>query len=192
MKNPACGISKIDQLNSLYLGLNGSLPEFQKIEVRQAIKWAIDYDAIADNITPNVWGVWQTFLPKGTPGSIPDRPFKKDVAKAQALLAAAGYPDGFDIVLDYRRSDIAAAVQHDLATVRHPAQLLAGETKQVTTKIVFLLQSAQVWTTRKGCPDPAWPDAGLHQLRGHHEGLPQNRLNSLCSTPGPPTAFDSS
>jgi peptide/nickel transport system substrate-binding protein len=139
IKNPDFAISKIDQLNSLYLGLNASLPQFQKVEIRQAIKWAIDYDAIADNITPNVWGVWQTFLPKGSPGSIPDRPFKKDVAKAKELLAKGGYPDGFDIVLDYYShspfADIAAAIQHDLAAIGIKAQLLAGETKQVTTKM---------------------------------------------------------
>ena len=37
-KNPDFTIAKIDQLNSLYLGLNASLPQFQKVEVRQAIK----------------------------------------------------------------------------------------------------------------------------------------------------------
>lgn len=139
VKNPDYGIARIDQLNSLYLGLNASLPQFQKVEVCQAIKWAIDYDAIADNITPNVWGVWQTFLPKGTPGSIPDRPFKKDVAKAKALLAAGGYPNGFDVVLDYYAhspfTEIALAVQSDLAAVGIKAQLIAGEVKQVTTKM---------------------------------------------------------
>jgi peptide/nickel transport system substrate-binding protein len=132
-------IQKIDQLNSLYLGLNGALPQFQKVEVRQAIKYAIDYDAIANNITPNVWNVWQTFLPSGSPGAIRDRPFKKDVAKAKALLAAGGYPNGFDIVLDYYSrspyTEIAAAVQADLAAIGIRAQLLAGETKQVTTKM---------------------------------------------------------
>ena len=139
VRNPDLSISKIDQLNSLYLGLNASLPLFQKVEVRQAIKWAIDYDAIADNITPNVWGVWQTFLPKGAPGSIPDRPFRKDVAKTKALLAAGGYPNGFDVVLDYYShspfTEIALAVQADLAAIGIKAQLLAGETKQVTTKM---------------------------------------------------------
>jgi peptide/nickel transport system substrate-binding protein len=133
------GISKIDQLNSLYLGLNGSLPQFQRVEVRQAIKWAIDYDAIADNITPNVWGVWQTFLPNKSPGAIPDRPFRKDVAKARALLAAGGYPAGFEVTLDYYShspfAEIAAAVQHDLAAIGLKVNLLAGEVKQVTTKM---------------------------------------------------------
>lgn len=42
----------------------------RRFEVRQAIKYAIDYDAIANNITPNVWNVWQTFLPTGSPGAI--------------------------------------------------------------------------------------------------------------------------
>jgi peptide/nickel transport system substrate-binding protein len=38
VKNPDYGIARIDQLNSLYLGLNASLPQFQKVEVCQAIK----------------------------------------------------------------------------------------------------------------------------------------------------------
>jgi peptide/nickel transport system substrate-binding protein len=139
VNNPEYDITKIDQLNSLYIGLNAALPQFQKIEVRQAIKMAIDYDAIANNITPNVWNVWQTFLPRNSPGSINELPFKKDVAKAKKLLAAAGYPDGFEVVMDhYARSpftEIALAIQANLAAVGIKARLLAGETKQVTSKM---------------------------------------------------------
>lgn len=139
VKNPGYNISKVDQLNSLYIGLNGSLPQFQKVAVRQAIKWAIDYDAIANNITPNVWNVWQTFLPKNSPGSIDEHPFRKDVAKAKALLAAGGYPNGFEMVMDYYGrspyAEIALAIQSDLAAIGIKTQLLAGETKQVTSKM---------------------------------------------------------
>ena len=138
-ESPDFTFAKANQLTSMYLGLNMNLPQFQKPEVLQAIKWAVDYDAIAANITPSVWTVWQTFLPKGSPGSIADKPFKKDVAKAKALLAKGGFPDGFSVTLDHQAkapyADIAQAVQADLAQIGVKAQLLAGESKQVTTKM---------------------------------------------------------
>ena len=140
VKNPACGISKIDQLNSLYLGLNGSLPQFQKIEVRQAIKWAIDYDAIADNITPNVWGVWQTFLPKGIARLDPRSSVQEGRREGQgaarrrpAIRTASTSCWTITPTRPSRRSPLA--IQHDLARFGIKAQLLAGETKQVTTKM---------------------------------------------------------
>ena len=86
-----------------------------------------------------MWNVWQTFLPKNSPGSIDVRPFRKDVAKAKALMEAGGYPDGFEMVMDYYArspyAEIALAIQADLAAIGIRTQLLAGEPKQVTSKM---------------------------------------------------------
>jgi peptide/nickel transport system substrate-binding protein len=61
------------------------------------------------------------------------------VAKAKALLAQAGYPDGFSVTLDHFSkspfAEIAQAIQADLASVGIKAQLLAGEQKQVISKM---------------------------------------------------------
>jgi peptide/nickel transport system substrate-binding protein len=137
-KNPDFHIASSGQGTSMYIAMNTALPQFQKVPVRQAIKWAIDYDAIATNITPNTWVVWQTFLPKGLPGSVPDRPFKKDVAKAKALLAEAGFTDGFEVTLDHVSSppysDVAQAIQANLGEIGIKVSLLGGEAKQVYTK----------------------------------------------------------
>ncbi|HUN47305.1 MAG TPA: ABC transporter substrate-binding protein [Stellaceae bacterium] len=135
---PEFHTTEIAQLTSMYIGMNMGTPELKKVEARQAIKHAIDYDAIAKNITPRLWVVWQSFLPKGVPGAIADRPFKKDVAKAKELLAKAGYPNGFSITLDHFAKspfqEIAQAIQADLAAVGIKLQLLAGEQKQVISK----------------------------------------------------------
>jgi peptide/nickel transport system substrate-binding protein len=129
----------IDPLaNVITLYTNMSLPQFQKLEVRQAVKKAVDYEAIAKNIVPDLWSVWQSCIPKGIPGAITDMPWKKDVPAAKALMAKAGYADGFSVTLDHFSTspyaDIAQAVQANLAEIGIKAQLLAGETKQVVSK----------------------------------------------------------
>jgi peptide/nickel transport system substrate-binding protein len=131
-------IDKANQLNQMYFAMNVNVPEFKKPEVRQAIKMAIDYQGIADNITPNLWSVWQSFLPKGMPGAATDIPFRKDPQKAKALLAQAGYPDGFSVTLDHFSKapyqQIAQALQSDLAAIGIKVTLIAGEQKQVISK----------------------------------------------------------
>jgi peptide/nickel transport system substrate-binding protein len=118
--------------------MNQTMPELAKREVQQAIKWAIDYDAIARNITPGTWSVDQYFLPKGLPGALTDEPFKRNVAKAKELMAKAGLASGFSATMDYISAapyaDIAQAIQADLAQIGIKLSLLPGEQKQVITK----------------------------------------------------------
>lgn len=134
----AFSVTSSGQGSSMYIAMNQNHPELAKPQVHQAIKWAIDYDAIAKNITPNQWVVAQGFLPPGLPGAMTEKPFKKDVAKAKALLAEAGLPNGFEITMDFiavaPNADIAQAIQADLAAIGIKVNLVGGEQKQVITK----------------------------------------------------------
>ncbi len=122
----------------IYLALNASHPAFAKPAVRQAIKWAVDYDGIQRNLTPLTWKVHQSFLPDGMPAALADMPFRKDVAHARALLAEAGLPDGFEITIDHPAiapyAEIAQALQGNLAEIGIRAELLAGDQRQIITK----------------------------------------------------------
>ncbi len=127
------------QATSLYIGMNMGKPHLDKTEVHQAIKWAIDYEGIAKNILPGTYEIAQNFLPAGLPGALTDRPFKRDVAKAKALLAQAGYPKGFSVTMDHFAaapfSDVAQAVQANLKDIGIEVKLLPAQQKQVFTKM---------------------------------------------------------
>jgi peptide/nickel transport system substrate-binding protein len=127
------------QATSMYVGMNMGKAELAKPQVHQAIKWAIDYEAIATNILPGTYSISQSFLPAGLPGALTDLPFKRDVAKAKQLLADAGYPNGFSITLDHYSAapfnDVAQAVQANLKDIGIEVKLLPGEQKQVITKM---------------------------------------------------------
>ncbi len=121
-----------------YIAMNQNMPELAHPDVAQAVKWAIDYDAIAKNITPDIFETHQAFLPDGFPGALNDNPFHKDVDKAKALMKRANLENGFSVTLDHQAAapftDVAQAFQADLAAIGIKVQLIAGEFRQVITK----------------------------------------------------------
>jgi peptide/nickel transport system substrate-binding protein len=136
--NAAFTVTPAKKASLMYMAMNQNVPALQKPEVRQAIKMAIDYDGIQKNIVSTTYDVHQAFLPDGFPSALNEKPFRRDVAAAKALLAQAGFPNGLEISLDHASgpplADIAQAIQANLADIGIKVTLVAGEMRQVITK----------------------------------------------------------
>ena len=83
----------------MYLGMNVGYEPLDKSEVRDAICYAIDYDAIVREILQGAAITTQTIIPKGIFGYNPAMPYTLDLEQATRLLTEAGYPEGFDVEL---------------------------------------------------------------------------------------------
>jgi len=121
-----------------YIALNQQNPNLAKPEVREALKWLVDYQGIAGTIVRNIAVVQQSFLPQGMLGASAENPYHLDVAKARALLAKAGLPKGFKVTMDTRSKQpetaIAEALQQTMKLAGVEIEILPGDGKQVVTK----------------------------------------------------------
>ena len=75
---------------------------FKDLRVRQAVAHAINVDLIVQKVLRGIGkptGAFLSTLVDGSPQEL-DRRLPFDPARAKALLAAAGYPNGFSITLD--------------------------------------------------------------------------------------------
>ncbi|MBY5635525.1 ABC transporter substrate-binding protein [Rhizobium leguminosarum] len=132
IKNSADGAQMIvdgEQLHTGYVTLNTKVKPFDNVKVRQALNMAISKERITRILNGRATPANQP-LPPLMPGY--DKSFTGyayDVAKAKALLAEAGYPDGFETVLYSTNTDpqprIAQAIQQDLAAVGVKAEVRA-------------------------------------------------------------------
>jgi peptide/nickel transport system substrate-binding protein len=121
-----------------YLGLSQKVPALANPKVQQALRWLIDYRGMADSFLKGRFIVHQSFWPAGFYASLTDTPYKLDVAKAKALLAEAGYPDGFEIELDAPNTqpfaDIGQSIQSTFAQAGIQVKIVSSEVKQALTK----------------------------------------------------------
>jgi peptide/nickel transport system substrate-binding protein len=92
---------------------------FQDLRVRQAVNYAIDRNALVDNLLKGASKiVWTPCFPSqfGCDQNVTEYPYNPELAKE--LLAEAGYPDGFETdFYAYRDRDYAEAISSFLNAV---------------------------------------------------------------------------
>ena len=117
--------------NIFYIGMTNTIPPFDNDQVRQAVAMAINKQQIVDNFYPAGSTVAEQFVPPSfSPGFSTSGDgatwYPYDPEAAKALLAEAGFPDGFDVTLAYRDvvrvylpnvNQVAQEIQAQLAEV---------------------------------------------------------------------------
>jgi peptide/nickel transport system substrate-binding protein/oligopeptide transport system substrate-binding protein len=119
-RDHAAELDRRPALRALYVAINTRRGPLADVRVRQALNYATDVPALLDQIMGGRGTRTAGALPPGLEGYDSTRaPYPHDVAKARALLRAAGYPGGISLQLwrtdrdEYGR--LAQAIQQQLA-----------------------------------------------------------------------------
>jgi peptide/nickel transport system substrate-binding protein len=121
-----------------YIGLNQKNANLAKPEVREAMKYLVDYAGIGDTLIKNIGVIHQNFMAIGLLGASTTNPYKLDVDKAKGLLAKAGLPNGFKVTIDMRTTQpvqgITESFQQTAKRAGIDIEILPGDGKQTLTK----------------------------------------------------------
>ena len=173
-KEPGIRVYKTNSWGVTYIGMNTGVEPLGDNRVRKAIKYAIDYDGIINEILAGAAVKAQTVIPYGFLGFNPSTPYYKNVEKAKALLAEAGYPNGFSIEMAvpagaYPALDIAAKIKSDLAEIGIDVKIVQITSSEMYER--YRAQGLQMVLAGWGSdyPDPdcnakAFGDYRIHQL----------------------------
>ena len=154
--------------SNMFIGFDLRDKHLSDKRVRQAIAYAMNNQDIVDSIYNGSATVATSPIPKITTGHNENsNPYEQNIEKAKELLAEAGYPNGFDIVLnvneDNQRVDTAVVIQDNLKAIGINVQI---KTYQWASYVAFVENPSQ----EKGMFLMAWnianddPDELLYPL----------------------------
>jgi ABC-type transport system substrate-binding protein len=135
-------------LNVFYVGFNRDFAPFDNEQVRQALALGIDRQRIVDNFYPVGSEVASHFTPCAIPGGCEGPAWPAyDPEQAKALLAEAGFGDGFETTITYR--DVVRGYLPEPGVV---AQDLQAQLKDlgITAEIVVMESGAFIDAANAG------------------------------------------
>lgn len=101
--NPDFQLLPDENPNIFYVGMTNTFPPFDNIMVRQAVAMGLDRQRIIDTFYPTGSVIADYFTPCVIPNGCEGDPwYDFDPEAARALLAEAGFPDGFETTIRYR------------------------------------------------------------------------------------------
>ena len=149
-------------------------PPFDNVKVRQALNYAVDVNAIVKSLYFGHGTRLATVVDKGALGYDPSvQPYPYDPGKAKALLAEAGFPNGFEIEFDSFTGSIA---DHS-----KPAEAIVGFLQKIGVKAKQnVFEFAAFGPRRVQNQDRA----AVHLQ--HRQRLPRALLGAALDDPGRP------
>jgi len=157
-------IVKATATTLVYLGLNAKMPPLDKADVREAIRYAINYDEL-NTLLGGSGKIVQEIIPDGFLGHTGNNPFKQDIAKAKDLLAKAGVAEGTQIEMlvlsdplpgGLESATLAAKIQSDVEKIGLKLNLKQIQTSELLN--IYRAQKGQIVLIYWG-PDFPDPDA---------------------------------
>jgi peptide/nickel transport system substrate-binding protein len=155
-----------NSLQLVYVGMNATFKPLDNVDVREALRTAVDYDGIVNGLLSGNAKKVQDIVPAGLAGYNDATPFQADVTKAKALLAKAGQTS-FTLELlvptgpapgGAQWSDIAAKLKDDWSKIGVTANI--KQTTQAELLTTYRAQKGQLVLILWG-PDFPDPDANV-------------------------------
>ena len=174
---------EVAEMYTRHIGFNQQYAPLADRRVRQAINHALNSELIINKLLKNKAYRATSFLPISSPAFDPDLPpYAYDVEKAKALMAEAGYKDGFDLEVlgtnsqsfGVRVVEAAIPFLKKIGIRVKPQQLEGGMLSQRLKKGDY---QAYIWSIESG-PDPL-----ATMTRFHSETLPSSGNYIAYSNP---------
>ncbi|MFO1057431.1 MAG: ABC transporter substrate-binding protein [Dongiaceae bacterium] len=169
-------------------------PALAKTAARQAIAAAIDYDKIIESLLGGAAVRPASFLAIGMAGSTEELTRKigyhRDIARAKALLAEAGVPDGFAFELSFPTTAfggvpytvLAQKIQSDLAEIGVKITLEPMTTTNFTSKFKGAKSVAAMWEWVPDIPDPyTWTEPAVNRVAKRVHWTPSKETVALMT-----------
>jgi len=181
--NPKIKIITTSSVKTIYMGFNCSKEPFTDRRIRQALNYAVNKEAIIDPILSGAGRASDAPISPGVFGYAPIKTYEYSVERAKALLAEAGFPEGFETTLHipagryYQDVAVASAVAADLLKVGVKAEI---NRMDWDTYIPFIFKEKEMaehelyllgWSTLTGDADYGlftlfhsgeWPKKGMN------------------------------
>ncbi|MBJ3776487.1 ABC transporter substrate-binding protein [Acuticoccus mangrovi] len=133
--NPGTRVSATIGNRVVFAGFNFDMPPFDNKLVRQAANYAVDAAIINEVYLRSTGELMASALPSTVPGYDPAiEPYAYDPDKAKALLAEAGFPDGFETTIEVHPGWLIAGME--------VTQAIANFLKEVGIKVNLVVSDA--------------------------------------------------